>query len=113
MTSYNVQHFSYIWDYIIGFPVAQEYKRIHALFLLQGFMTNKFNIPGRLNFFGAKVRKSARNACGSADLAITLIELATCARESVFTTDHNRNRCNLTSAGTRFEINRRSRSISI
>lgn len=61
MTSYNVQHFSYIWDYIIGFPVAQEYKRIHALFLLQGFMTNKFNIPGRLNFFGAKVRKSAYN----------------------------------------------------
>lgn len=57
MTSYNVQNFSYIWDYIIGLPVAQEYKRIHALFLFQGFMTKKFNIPGRLNFFGSKSKK--------------------------------------------------------
>lgn len=49
MTPYNVHNFSYIWDYIIGLPVAQEYKRIHALF--QGFMTKNLIFPARFIFF--------------------------------------------------------------
>lgn len=55
MTSYNVQNFSYIWDYIIGLLVAQEYKRIHALF--QGFMNKNLIFPAGLISFWSKSKK--------------------------------------------------------